>query len=270
MVSAATDTAVSASISTPVLPAVLTVATMRSPASPAVAGSISTVTPVMGNGWHIGMSVLVCFAAIIPATRATAITSPLGMPPAWISASVSGCIVINPSASASRTVSALVDTSTIRAAPEASTCERLAACALSAGLDWLSMLPPPHPGLVAIDQQVSRAAHQQPARETGPPVYPGVAHDDPDAHPGQEPKERSAPPLGLELFPEPRFRTRSHAVQFTPRPSHGRAGWPLPAARAQDFAQSTSPCRSASWLFAANVAYSALLPPIVVRAPWPG
>ncbi len=60
------------------------------------------------------------FAAMIPATRATAITSPLGMRPSTISASVSGSITTRPRAVASRTVSALAETSTMRAWPSLS------------------------------------------------------------------------------------------------------------------------------------------------------
>ena len=86
-VSAATPAAVSASISTPVAPFVSTVARIRTP-SPT--GSNSTLACVSASGWQSGMRSLVRLAAMMPATRATANTSPLGARPSTIIASVSG------------------------------------------------------------------------------------------------------------------------------------------------------------------------------------
>ena len=58
------------------------------------------------SGWHIGISSLVFFAAITPATRAHASTSPFAAVPDVISSRVSGFIEIKPSATAMRSVSA--------------------------------------------------------------------------------------------------------------------------------------------------------------------
>ena len=57
------------------------------------------------------------FAAMIPAIRATPSTSPFAAVPALTSASVAGCITTRASATATRSVSALVETSTICALP---------------------------------------------------------------------------------------------------------------------------------------------------------
>ena len=65
------------------------------------------------------------FGPMIPATWATAKTSPFGTPPFWIKASVSGFITSSPLATATRSVSALPPTSTICARPLASRCERV-------------------------------------------------------------------------------------------------------------------------------------------------
>ena len=71
----ATLAAVRASISMPVLPVtpvvvVIWMPTRPSSRSPSSTGVHSTLAFVMFNGWHIGMSVLVCLAAITPATAA--------------------------------------------------------------------------------------------------------------------------------------------------------------------------------------------------------
>src|SRR5438874_403471 len=58
---------------------------------------------------------------MIPATRATASTSPLGTFPSAIARSVAGASEINPSATASRKLTGLADTSTIWARPPSST-----------------------------------------------------------------------------------------------------------------------------------------------------
>ena len=80
-VSAATLAAVSASISTPVSPWQRTSLRMCRAASSA---SNEMSTFVSSSGWHIGMSSLFFFAAMMPATCATASTSPLPMEPSRI------------------------------------------------------------------------------------------------------------------------------------------------------------------------------------------
>jgi len=72
-VSAATDTACSASISTPVGPFVFTVAEISKPQA---RGVRVTSTLERANGWHIGIASAVRFAAWMPAMRATASTGP--------------------------------------------------------------------------------------------------------------------------------------------------------------------------------------------------
>ena len=118
----ATEAAVSASISMPVLPVTPQVVTTWMPTrpsarSPSRTGSHSTFALVMFNGWHIGMRSLVFFAAMTPATRAQASTSPLAALPSTMSARVSGFMEMKPSATATRSVSAFCDTSTIRTSP---------------------------------------------------------------------------------------------------------------------------------------------------------
>ena len=71
----------------------------------------------MFSGWHMGISSLVFFAAITPATRAQASTSPLAALPSTMRANVSGFMEMKPSATATRSVSAFCDTSTIRTSP---------------------------------------------------------------------------------------------------------------------------------------------------------
>ena len=66
MVRQATETAVSASISTPVWPVTLTVACTTKPGS-ACSGSMSTATLVIGSGWQSGISSCVRLAAMMPA-----------------------------------------------------------------------------------------------------------------------------------------------------------------------------------------------------------
>ena len=119
-VRAATDTAVSASISTPVLPLTLTRASMSSRPL-AACGVNATSIEETGSGWQSGMSSGVFLAASMPATRATAKTSPLGSRPSVISRSVSGDIRTLPVAVATRAVTGLSPTSTICARPRSST-----------------------------------------------------------------------------------------------------------------------------------------------------
>src|ERR687887_207507 len=114
--SAATLTAVSASISTPVLSTVLTRA--RTVSSPRRTSSSKVMsTPVMRSGWQSGISSWVRLAARMPAVRATPRTSPFGALPARTSRSVRGAIRTTAWATASRAVSAFADTSTMRASP---------------------------------------------------------------------------------------------------------------------------------------------------------
>ena len=75
MVKAATLTAVSASISTPVAACV---ATLDSIATPPGVRRTCTSTWVSGSGWQSGISPAVCLAAAIPATRAISSGFPLG------------------------------------------------------------------------------------------------------------------------------------------------------------------------------------------------
>ncbi|MNH30385.1 hypothetical protein D3C79_906770 [compost metagenome] len=117
-VRAATLAAVRASISTPVAPSSAQVAMIRTE-SGATALS-STLTAVSSSGWHSGISSWVRLAAMIPAIRDTAKTSPLGWPPVQISARVSGFIRTQASAIASRRVSGLLLTSTMCAWPRLS------------------------------------------------------------------------------------------------------------------------------------------------------
>src|SRR5690606_5087059 len=117
MVRQATETAVSASISTPVLPRTRTVAETRRPGS-ASSGSISTATLVSSSGWQSGISSCAFLAAIMPAMRAVASTSPFLALPAWMAANVPACIRTDPSATATRSVSAFAPTSTMCASPE--------------------------------------------------------------------------------------------------------------------------------------------------------
>ena len=113
---AAALTAVSASISTPVCPAQeadAVISTERRASSSVREMSI----PSIRTGWHIGMMSGVCFAAIMPATCATARTSPFFMPPFLMSAKVFSLTVTRPAATAVRTVAGLSPTSTIFALP---------------------------------------------------------------------------------------------------------------------------------------------------------
>src|SRR5665213_2742588 len=116
MVRQATETAVSASISTPVWPATLAFARMRRPGRVASA-SMSTKMDERESGWQSGISSCVRLAAMIPAMRAAPTTSPFLALPETISASVAAFIVTAPSAIAVRSVAVLAPTSTMRAAP---------------------------------------------------------------------------------------------------------------------------------------------------------
>ena len=74
-------------------------------------------TPVSATLWHMGMSSSVRLAAMIPATWATASTSPLAMPPERMRPAVSADMRTRPSAWAVRTVGGFSVTSTMRARP---------------------------------------------------------------------------------------------------------------------------------------------------------
>ena len=117
MVRQATETAVSASISTPVWPLVRTRAVTESPPSSS-ATRTSTLDSI--SGWQSGISSLVFLAAMMPAISAVARTSPFLASPERARASVSGVMRTKPSATASRVVTALSETSTMWARPVSS------------------------------------------------------------------------------------------------------------------------------------------------------
>jgi hypothetical protein len=106
----AAATADSASISTPVRSTVRTVAVTSSAAGWT---STSTSTAESAMGWQSGMRSGVRFAAITPASRAAAITSPFSTGPARTSAAVAGAIVSRPFAIATRSVLGFAPTSII-------------------------------------------------------------------------------------------------------------------------------------------------------------
>src|SRR3954453_17269754 len=114
MVRQASDTAVNASISTPVWPVTRTVARTT---KPVLSGAMSTATCVMGRGWQSGINSCVFFAAMMPAIRAAPSTSPFLALPASTRSSVGGAMTTRPSAIATRPVAALAETSTMRASP---------------------------------------------------------------------------------------------------------------------------------------------------------
>src|SRR5262245_60346915 len=82
-----------------------------------------------GRGWHSGISSWVRLAAMMPATRATPITSPFAALPLSTRSSVFAAMVTRPWAMATRSVTALGDTSTMRASPRALRCVSLAGSA---------------------------------------------------------------------------------------------------------------------------------------------
>src|ERR1700733_548840 len=116
MVRQATDTAVSASISTPVWPVTFTRAVILMPGNLA-SGSASTSIWEMASGWHSGISSCVRLPAMMPAMRAAPSTSPFFASPLRTISSVSRCMITLPSATATLSVVALPDTSTMRASP---------------------------------------------------------------------------------------------------------------------------------------------------------
>src|SRR5947209_515363 len=117
MVSAATEQAVRASISTPVRS---TVSTWHSTSTELSSMVKFTYTLPTSSGWHSGRRFGVCFAAWIPATRATASTSPLVIAPEAIIDAVSVFMSTRQRATALRCVASLGVTSTMRARPSGS------------------------------------------------------------------------------------------------------------------------------------------------------
>ncbi len=115
--SAATDAAVSASISTPV---VCTASARATTAAPALVERTSTATCDRGMGWQSGMSSQVRLAAWMPARRAAARTSPFFAVPLFMALRAAADIATWASAMATRRVAGLAPTSTMRAWPRAS------------------------------------------------------------------------------------------------------------------------------------------------------
>lgn len=115
--SAVTETAVSASISTPVRSAVPTVASMRTPSSSTSSSMLARCTPITcASGSREGVDL----AAWMPAMRATASTSPFGTVPSRRAVITSALQRTKPRAVAVRTVGCFAVTSTMCARPPAS------------------------------------------------------------------------------------------------------------------------------------------------------
>jgi hypothetical protein len=106
----AAATAESASISTPVRSTVRTVALTSSAEGRT---STSTSTPESAMGWQSGTRSGVRFAAITPANRAAASTSPFSTGPARTSAAVAAAMETRPRAIATRSVRGFEPTSII-------------------------------------------------------------------------------------------------------------------------------------------------------------
>jgi hypothetical protein len=85
-----------------------------------LSGVMSSVTLDSASGWHSGIRSDVRLAAMMPAMRAVPNTSPFLAFPETINSSVALPMTTRPSATAVRSVAALVETSTIRASPDAS------------------------------------------------------------------------------------------------------------------------------------------------------
>ncbi len=120
--SEATDTAVSASISTPVRSVVFTSALTSICGGSSIISTRTSIW-VSARGWHSGMSSAVRLAAITPASSAALAKSPFFRFPALARASVSAETCTIPLAMADRSVSGFAVTSTIRALPLSSKCE---------------------------------------------------------------------------------------------------------------------------------------------------
>src|SRR5690606_2161659 len=112
-VSAATVAPVRASISTPVRCTVFTVHSIRSSRSPCQ--SIASFTPSIGSGWQNGISSWVRLTAMVPAITAVSTIPPLALrrPLFLSSAATAAGNLTRHSATASRAVTALPETSTI-------------------------------------------------------------------------------------------------------------------------------------------------------------
>ena len=121
--SSPTVAAVSASISTPVAALVRAVASSRRPL-PSALGSIATSSDARAIGWQRGISSQVRLAAWMAAMRATASTSPLAAWPLSTALSTAGAMLINPSATARRSVAGRSPTSTMCTWPRPSRCEK--------------------------------------------------------------------------------------------------------------------------------------------------
>jgi len=104
------DTAVSASISTPVRSTVRTVATISTPRA---RGRASTSTAESAMGWQSGTISGVFFAAMMPASRAAARTSPFSDSPRRTMPTVAGAMATKPRATATRSVRGFAPTSII-------------------------------------------------------------------------------------------------------------------------------------------------------------
>src|SRR5215471_18982240 len=182
MVSAATEAAVNASISTPVRPVTLHVAAI-SMACLAGSGVSSTETDESANGWHRGIRSGVRLAPMIPASRATDSTSPFFTRPLSTRSRVSFAMSTVAVAVATRSVSGFSETSTMRAAPLVSKWLRVAT-----GSHWSS-------GGKWSEQGASRRldiglAHQRLAHQEAPnargghpgevlrPMKAALAHDE--------------------------------------------------------------------------------------------
>src|SRR5262245_51079749 len=142
----------SASISTPVRASTRTRLSM-STRLPAASGVRTTSTCASGSGWQRGMRSAVRLAPMMPARRATASTSPFGIAPAAMSASVSARRRTSARATASRAVTAFADTSTMRARPRPSRWERRRARAVRLAWAISSSYSPPHRSMANPGQE---------------------------------------------------------------------------------------------------------------------
>src|SRR5829696_2092613 len=189
-VRAAVAAAVRASISTPVRPVVRTVAVICTAPS---SGTRSTSTPVIGSGWQSGISSGVRLAPMIPATRATARASPFGRSLAARSSRVAGASTTRQPAVATRSVSGLAETSTIRAAPCSSR--------------WLS----PRSRFTGAPPWGS----PDPSRPTGAPPWGSPDPSGPVTGPPRPGRRGPAPPA-------PPTRRRARCARAGPRPARRR------------------------------------------------
>jgi len=135
----ATDTAVNASISTPVGPIVVTLASI--PTEWVASWSLKlTSTPLSNKLWQKGTRFEVCFAPEIPAIFATVRTSPFDIELAATSAKAWGPRRTLPVATAILFVSVFSEMFTIAAFPDMSTCERCISGATMFSSSWMTLL----------------------------------------------------------------------------------------------------------------------------------